>query len=334
MDDMQAENAELRRKISGFIISQAIYAVGRLGIADLLADGPVAAEDLAAATGVDADALQRFLRALAAEDMFVEEPAGTFALTRLGGLMRSDVPGSLVHFSALMAEEAYVAWSEALHSLRTGKAAFEEVYGKPHFEWLAEHPEASEKFNRAQAGLVALRLLPLLERPWNDVGTVVDVGGGNGVLLTELLGRHEHLEGIVFDLPHVVAEAKRTLAEGGVADRATCVGGDFFDRIPAGRDVYVLTQILHDWSDDEAVTILRRTRDAIPADGRLLIVEQVVPAGDAPHPAKLLDLHMLVLLGGKERTEAQWIDLLTRGGFELVSVTHGPRSALLEARPA
>ncbi len=334
MDDLQAENAELRRKISGFIVSQAIYAIGQLGVADLLADGPLTVEELAAATSVDADALQRFLRALAAEDMFVEEPAGTFALTRLGGLMRSDAPGSLRHFSALMAEEAYVAWSEALHSLRTGKPAFEEVYGKPHFEWLADHPEASEKFNRAQAGLVTLRLLPLLERPWEDIGTVVDVGGGNGVLLTELLGRNEHLEGIVFDLPHVVAEAEQTLAEGGVADRATCVGGDFFDRIPAGRDVYVLAQILHDWSDDEAVAILKRCRDAIPDGGRLLIVEHVVPAGNAPHPAKLLDLHMLVLLGGRERTENQWAELLTSGGFELVAVTQGPRSALLEARPA
>ncbi len=333
MDDLQAENAELRRKISGFIISQAIYAVGQLGIADRLADGPASVTDLAAATGVDADALHRFMRALAAEDMFVEQPAGTFALTRLGGLMRSDVPGSLVHFSALMAEEAYVAWSESLHSVRTGKAAFEKVYGKPHFEWLADHPEASEKFNRAQAGLVTLRLLPLLERSWDDVGTVVDVGGGNGVLLTELLGRHEHLEGIVFDLPHVVAEAERTLAEGGVADRATCVGGDFFDKIPAGRDVYVMTQILHDWSDDEAVAILRRTREAIPDDGRLLVIEHVVPAGNEPHPAKLLDLHMLVLLGGRERTEDQWNDLFTRGGFKLVAVTQGPRSALLEAHP-
>ena len=333
VNELDTENAALRRKIMGYITSQAIFAMSTLGLADLLGDEPAAAVDLAAAAGADADALQRFLRVLAAEGLFVESPPGTFALTPMGGLLRSDVPGSLRHFCSLMAGEAYTAWSGAAHSLRTGGPAFDAVFGQPYFEWLAEHPAASARFDRAQAGLVVLRLRPLLNRDWTGVRTVVDVGAGNGQLLTSLLAEWTHLRGVLFDLPHVVAGAAHVLREAGLAARCRCVGGDFFRDMPTGGDVYVLAQILHDWDDDHAVAILRQCRGAMDADGRLLILEHVVHEDGQPHPAKMLDLHMLVMLGGRERTETAWRELLARGGFAAVDISHSARSSLIEARP-
>ncbi|MEU5881423.1 methyltransferase [Spirillospora sp. NPDC047279] len=330
---MADANADVRRKIMGFIVSQAIHAVCELEIPERLAAGPATTAALAESAGADADALRRFLRVLAAEDLVTQEPGDTFALTPAGRLLCADEPGSLRHFAELMSGEAYVAWSRAAHSLRTGEAAFDAVYGSPYFDWLAGHPEEAEAFNRAQAGLVELRLLPLLEWSWGGAGTVVDVGGGNGVLMSALLAARPELKGVVFDLPHVVDEASRTLDAAGLGDRARCAGGDFFAGVPDGGDVYVLAQILHDWADDEAVAILRRCREAMPGDGVLLLLEQVVPEDGGPHPAKLLDLHMLVLLGGRERTAGEWEALLGRGGFGLAAAAQGPRSTLIEARP-
>ncbi|UOE21938.1 methyltransferase [Thermobifida halotolerans] len=315
----------------GFVVSQAIISVTRLRVVEHLGEEALEVRELARRVGADPDALHRFLRLLVAEGLFVEQPPGVFATTPLGALLHEDVPGSLRHFAALMDNEAYQAWSAALHSLRTGEPAFDVVFGKPMFDWLGERPDASSAFNAAQAGLVTLRLLPLVERDWSGVGTVVDVGGGNGRLLGALLSRHEHLRGVLFDLPHVVREAERSV--GGPRDRLRVVGGDFFSAVPSGGDVYVLAQILHDWDDDRAVRILRRCAEAMTPDSRLLILEQVVPEGPQPHPAKMLDLHMLVLLGGRERTESEWGRLLERGGFRVAAIDRSARSSLIEARP-
>lgn len=333
MEDLQTANTELRRKIMGYIVSQAIFVVAELGIADRLAGGPATADELARSTDVDAQALYRFLRALAAEGLFVEGPSGTFALTTAGGLLRGDVPGSLRHLCDLMGAESYQVWAESLYTVRTGKPAFDRVFGQRYFEWIAQHPEASAAFNKSQAGLVALRMLPLLERDWSDTKTVVDVGGGNGALLTALLGRHAYLNGVVFELPHVAEEAARRTVEVKVADRVKWVGGDFFQEVPAGGDTYVLAQILHDWDDEKAAAILANCRRAMSAESRILILDQVIPAGNTPHPGKLLDLHMLVLHGGQERTEAAWRTLLERSRFELSKITHSARSSMIEAIP-
>jgi hypothetical protein len=327
-------NAELRRKLMGFIISQAIVAVTAAGVVDRLATGPSTCEDLAAVAGVDVDALRRYLRVLVAEGVLAQPADDVFALTPMGALLRADTPGSLSHFAVLMSGEAYLAWGQVEHALRTGKSGFEAAYGEPYFSWLAEHPDEQARFNRAQAGLVERRLLPLLERDWTGMSMVVDVGGGNGALLMALLADRPGLRGILLDLPTVVAAAAAALAEAGLADRCQCVPGSFFDDVPSGADVYVLAQILHDWDDEHAVAVLSRCRAAIPAHGRLLVLEQVVPVDDRPHPAKLLDLHMLMMLGGRERTETEWRQLLARGGFDTVDVTHTARSSLIEARPA
>jgi hypothetical protein len=323
----------LRHKLMGFLLSQAIVAVAELGVADELAHGPRSAGDLAGAVGADPDALRRFLRTLAGEGLFVEQPPGTFGLTEMGQLLRADQPGSLRHFATLMTDEAYDAWGQARYSLRTGRPAFPKVFGEPLFDWLAGNPEAAARFNGGQAGLVELRMQPLLERDWAGVSTVVDIGGGNGALLRALLNRYPGLNGVLLDMPGVAAEAERMLDGTALAGRMRCVGGDFRAAVPAGGDVYVLAQILHDWDDEQATAILRRCRQAMPAQASLLILEQILPEGNRPDPAKLLDLHMLVMLGGRERAITEWRDLLAASQFAVSSVTRHSRSCLIEARP-
>ncbi|MTD15667.1 methyltransferase [Nakamurella sp. YIM 132087] len=314
----------------GYIVSRSIMAITEAGIPDLLHDGPRSVPDLATAAGVDADALRRMLGLLESEGLLTGVAPDRVELTGRGRLLCSDTPGSLKHLCALMDHEAYTCWSGAGHALRTGGAAFDQVYGQPYFDWLAGHPDDATRFHAAQAGLVEMRLLPLLALDWSATRTVVDVGAGDGVLLHTLLTAQPHLAGIGFDLPEVTAAAP-------VGERTTRVGGSFFDGVPVGGDTYVLAQILHDWPDVDAVRILRRVREAMLRTGspaaRLLVLEQVVPDDTRPHPARLLDLHMLVLLGGRERTERQWRELLSRSGFRVERITAGARSALLEAVP-
>ncbi|MDV7353442.1 methyltransferase [Rhodococcus oxybenzonivorans] len=327
-------NNRVRKQIMGYIVSQAIAAVCELGVPDKLSNGSRSLPDLATSVGADADALGRFMRVLVAEGLFMEEAAGRFALTEAGELLRVDTPGSLRHLVGLMSKEAYTVWGHSLHSVRTGKESFTEAFGRPYFEWLSDNPSASDEFDRCQAGLVEVRLLPLLNRDWAKTTTVVDIGGGAGTLIETLLGSHPHLRGTVFDLPHVVAESASKFCSADIGDRTTVVGGNFFEEVPQNGDVYVLSQILHDWDDESAGKILGNCRRAISGNGRLLIVEQVLPEVATAHPMALLDLHMLVLLGGRERTATEWRRLLSGHGFTLESITPGPRSSVIESVPA
>lgn len=316
--------------LGGFIVTQALGTAARLEIAELVHERPRTAEELAGAAGAEPDALRRVLRALASIGVFAHVD-GIVHQTELSGLLRDGVPGSVRGHAEMFAGVHYRAWADADTSLRTGEPAFERVFGLPLFDWLGEHPDDSEIFNRSMAAGAAARRAALLALDWSGMKTVVDVGGGTGAMLTSLLAREEQLRGIVFDLPHLRSGAEATIDAAGLRDRCSFAGGSFFEAVPPGADAYVLSQILHDWNDEDAVSILHRCREAVTVTSRLLLVEAVLESGDDPDWGKMLDLHMLVMLGGRERTEDEWRTLLDRGGFDLLPVE--PDAFLLEAVP-
>lgn len=325
----------LLQMMTGYWVSQSLYVAAKLGLPDLLADGPMPSNDLAAATQTHAPSLYRLLRALASLGVFTEVAPATFALSPLADPLRSDHPASMRALAVMYNEEQYRAWGSLLESVRTGESVFEEVFATPYFSYLAQHPEANETFNQAMTGWSAqLDRALLAAYDFSRFATVVDVGGGYGRLLATILAAHPALHGVLFDQPHVVADAGPLLEATGVANRCRSVGGDFFHEVPAGGDVYVLAQIVHDWDDERSVAILQACRRAIPSTGTLLLAELVIAPGDAPDVGKLLDLHMLVLLGGRERTETEYRSLLAASGFTLTAVIPTVAgTSLVEASP-
>ncbi|HEX3273064.1 MAG TPA: methyltransferase, partial [Ktedonobacterales bacterium] len=327
--------AALLQMMTGYWVSKAIYVAAKLGVADLLADGPRTAEELATATQTDALALYRVLRALASIGVFSEVTPRHFALTPMAELLRSGTPNSMRALAIMYAEDQYRAWGDALYSVQTGRPAFEHTFGTTYFDYFTTHPEASQIFNEAMVGWTTqLTDAVVAAYDFSSFSAVADVGGGHGALLAAILKSSPASRGILFDLPHVVESAEPLLSAAGVADRCERVGGDFFAEIPPGADAYVLAQILHDWDDDRSLVILRQIRQVIPDQGKLLIVELILPEGDEPFLGKWLDLHMLVLLGGQERTVAQYATLLHAAGFELAEmVTTSEPQSIIEARP-
>jgi hypothetical protein len=327
---------QLARMISGYWISRAIYVVAKLRIADRLADGPQPAEELAAAAGAAAEPLYRVLRALAGVGVFTQEADGRFRLNPLAGYLREGVPDSLWAFALMLGEEQYHAWDDLPQTIRTGEPAFERLYGLPPFAYLSRHPEQAKIFDGAMTTFGGRATeLALDAYDLSDVETLVDVGGGLGANLARILGRYPAMQGVLFDQPHVVARARPHLDAAGVSDRCALVGGDFFETAPEGADAYLLGHILHDWEDARAGLILDTLRRAVPGGARLLVLEHVLPEGAGASFGKLLDLHMLVLLGGRERTEAEYRRLFADHGFRLTRVvpTAG-ESAVIEAVPA
>ena len=234
----------------------------------------------------------------------------------------------------MYAEEQYRAWGELLHSVRTGEMAFDHQFGTGYFAYLAQHPEADRVFNEAMTGWTHQLVGAVVDTyDFSPFKTTVDVGGGYGTLLAAILRRNPGARGILFDQPHVVASAEEHLATSGVAARCTAVGGDFFAAVPAG-DAYALAQILHDWDDERCVVIFEQCRRAMSDHGKLLVVELVLPRGDEAFFGKWLDLHMLVLLGGRERTAAEYDALFRAAGFELARVVPTPPGpSVVEAVP-
>jgi hypothetical protein len=236
----------------------------------------------------------------------------------------------------MYAEEQYRAWGDFLYSVKTGKPAFERHFGTSYFAYLAEHPDADQVFNEAMSGWTTQLVGAVTDAyDFAPFKTIVDVGGSYGTMLAAILRNNPAARGVLFDQPHVVAAARRQLAEAGVADRCTTVSGDFFVEVPAGGDAYVLAQILHDWDDERSVAILRQCRRAMPTHGRLLVIELVLPPGEEPFRGKWLDLHMLVLLGARERTATEYDALFRRAGFTLMRVVPTAAGAsIVEAVPA
>jgi hypothetical protein len=321
--------------LSGYWISQSIYVAAKLGIADLLAGGPQTADELAATTKTHAKSLYRLLRALASVGVFREDERRRFVNTPTSETLRADVPGSQLAMAILLGEEHYHAWGEVMHCVRTGESGFEKVYKQPIFDWLSAHPEQAAVFDQAMVSVHGRETGAMIDAyEFSTIGVLADIGGGNGSVLREVLARHPKMRGLLCDLPGVVERAKPLIAQSGLADRLQTAVTDFFKEVPKGADAYLMRHIIHDWDDEESLQILKNVRRAVSANGRLLIVEGVVPAGNEPSFTKLLDLNMLVLPGGQERTADEYRTLFEAAGFRLASITptHSEVS-VIEGRP-
>jgi len=262
------------------------------------------------------------MRTLASLGVLTEREAERFALTPLGEALKMGAPGAarstLIAFGG---EWFRQGWGELLYSLQTGKPGFDKALGMPLFEYLKQNPEEASHFSAAMVGFHGPEPPTVAAAyDFSRFKTIVDVGGATGNMLAAILSRHVGPRGVLFDRPHVVRDAPALLKARGVEERVTIEPGNFFDSVPAGGDAYVLSHIIHDWTEDQCLTILGHCRKAMKPDGRLLIVEMVLPAGDTPHPGKILDMVMLVIPGGQERTEAEYAALLGKAGFRLTRV--------------
>jgi SAM-dependent methyltransferase len=328
-----AVRAELSVLLFGFMRTQAISVAANLGIADLIGDEPRDVSELAHESGAHEPSLYRLLRLLTSEGVFEEREPRRFANNRLSEGLRSSAPSSMRYIAISMGMEMYRSWTSALHSFKTGEPGFDEQFGLPWFDYLAQHSEASDVFNRAMAAGTRTRLEALVRHDWAPFRRVADIGGGTGSTIAAVLAANPQLEGALFDLPGVVAGAAEILERAGVAARCAVFGGDFFDDPLPPADAYLLVQILHDWGDERAAAILRNCRRSIATDGRLLIVDGVVAPGSAADPLKHMDLHMLVMLGGKERSEEEWRELLSGEAFDVVRIAPSGAKHMIEARP-
>jgi hypothetical protein len=308
--------------LSGSWLAQACYAAVKLGLPDQLAAGPRTAADLAAATGAHARTLARLLRALASAGVLRHCGAGRFGLTPVGQLLRTGAPGSAVQTALMQGEEVFRSFAEIMHTVRTGEPAFEKVYGQPFYAYLDEHPAAARTFHDAMGGQPVPAVLSTCDL--SGARSVVDVGGGDGALLARLLTDHPGMRGALVERPDALRQAGSRLSAAGLAQRVELLEGSFFDPLPAGRDIYVLARILHNWADARARHILDRVHEAMPPGGRLLVLEELLPA--EPDPAAgggLVDLLMLVTLEGYDRTEDEYRQLLSEAGFEVRAARPG-----------
>jgi SAM-dependent methyltransferase len=317
---------------SSYWLSQAIYVAAKLGIADLLVDGPQSCATLAAVTRSDEASLFRVMRALASAGIFSHLEDGRFALSQLAEGLQSAVPGSLSDAVITLGEIHYQACGALLHSVQTGDPAFNKVFGAGLFDYLGRHPEAAGSFNRGMTNLASmLAYAVVFAYDFAGISSVVDVGGGEGRFLEKILEFHPGMRGTVFDSTVPVGCAERTNRAG---TRCSYVWGNFFDCVPAGADAYFVCGVLHDWDDDRALRVLGNCRRAISKNGKLLLLEMVVPPTVAADFSKLLDLNMLVMTGGRERTSAEFSALLGRAGYRMTRIipTLAPQS-LIESVP-
>jgi hypothetical protein len=303
-------------------------------VADALEPAPVQVNELAAKVGAHPQALYRVLRACTAVGVFTEQPGQTFANNALSQTLRSNVPGSMRDFAiAQSAPGHWRPWEQLTQVVKTGKSSATEALGCELWDWYGSHAEESAAFSGAMDNLsaqVAAEVTKAID--FSDVGRVVDVGGAKGTLVSAVLRAFPKTKGVLLDLPHVVEPVKKTLAAVGLAERCEAVAGDFFKAVPQG-DVMLLKQILHDWNDEQCITLLRNCAESLPTGGRVLVVEMVISEDGSPSPAHLMDINMLVLLPGKERTATEYAKLFAAAGLELERVhpTHSPFS-IVEAK--
>ena len=323
----------LFQMVIGKWISQALGTVVALGVADQLRNRARRCRDIARDVKVSEDGLYRLLRALASVGVFAESAERRFTLTAMGQLLRRDHPESVAGYALFTAHDStWRPWGRLDYSVKTGMPAFDAVFGAPIFEYLSSHPDVAAVFDAAMTSISAREASATCEAyDFKGVKTVMDVAGGHGLLLATILRRHKTMRGVLFDLPHVSAGASATFTRTGVTSRVRIESGDFFKELPSGADAIVMKHIVHDWDDDSATRILQACHRALGPRGKVLIIDPVVPPGNAPHYGKLLDLEMLVLTPrGRERTKAEFTGLLQGAGFRLsrVVATKSPLSVV------
>ena len=324
----QSGRSELQQMIGAYRVSQMLAVAGRLRLADHLAAGARQVDELARLTGTHEDSLYRMLRALACFDVFAEESGRTFRLTPKAEWLRSDIPHSLrVAAEAVGEEWQWQPWGDLLHTVKTGETAFDDIYGESTWTWFDRHPAAAARFNELMDAVTVAEAQAIAGAfDFSGARTIVDVAGGRGVLLAEILRQHPHARGILFNLPSVIDSARAALGTS-VADRMELVAGNFFQDVPPGGDIYILKNVIHDWDDKRSADILASCRRAMTSTPSiLLIVEYVVRPGPPACLAKMADVHMMVRTGGRNRTEEEWRELLTDSGLRLRGVvpTSGP----------
>jgi ubiquinone/menaquinone biosynthesis C-methylase UbiE len=308
----------MQQMIMGFWISRAIYSAAKFGIADLLRNGPKTVRELANASGTHAPSLYRLLRALASVGVFAEDQDGQFHSTPIAATLQSDAPGSLRYFAmAELGQEHYSAWEEFPYSVQTGETAFVHRFGEEVWSYYSKHPEQADVFNNAMTKITQLVNAGVLASyDFARFRRVVDVGGGHGEFLASILKANPKSRGVLFDSPHVISGATR-ISEEGLSGRCELVAGDFFETVPDDGDAYILKWIIHDWSDERSAAVLKNCRRAMAKNGMVLIIETVIAKGNELSFGKFVDLNMLVMTGGCERTEEEYKQLLAAAGFQL-----------------
>ncbi|MCP4422382.1 MAG: methyltransferase [Chloroflexi bacterium] len=331
LGDEQPKSA-LLQMIIGFWTSQAIYVAAKLGIADLLKDGPKSSDALAKSTETSPRELFRLLRFLASIGIFAEVGNGSFELTPLATYLQAETPGSLRSLVIYYGEETYQPWGSILHSIKTGETAFNHVHKGGVFQYLAQHPESAAVFNQAMTEYTAEESTAVMTAyDFSKFDKIVDVGGGQGSFIAAILKANAKPNGVLFDLPQGIEGARDHLEATDLIDRCEVIGGDFFESIPSGGDAYIFKNIIVNWDDEQTVALLKNCHDAMADNGKLLIIEvSVTLSKNAPSFSKLFDLHMLVMTGGRGRTEEEFQTLFAATGFKLTNIilTESPVSII------
>ncbi len=324
----------LQQMIVGHWISQAIYVAAQLGVADLLKDGSKSYDELATATGVDARSLYRLLRALASVGIFAESSSGQFELTPLAECLQSDQSNSLRAYAIRSGQSwEWQPWGHLLESVKTGKPVFKNIFGMEMFDYLAAEPSAAKIYNQAISSFSNKQDPAIVAGyDFSSICNLVEIAGGRGTLVSSILKANLTMNGVLFDLPHVIEDARPLIETLGLQERCQLVAGDFFESVPTGGDAYLLRYIIHDWDDERAIAILKNCYQAMQPNGRLLLVEMVIPPGNKPFYGKLVDLQLLLNYGGCERTEAEYQALLETAGFSMTTIlTVAPSVSIVEA---
>jgi hypothetical protein len=319
----------------GFRSTQVIYVIAKLDLAGHLAGGPLTAAELAPRVNVHPESLGRVLRLAAFYGLVTELPEGRFELTPLARPLRGDIDDSIAPTAVMLGQEHYGAWGGLLQSVKSGESAFQQVYGMPMFDYLAKHPDAQADFDAAMGAGTEVFLRSLVDvYDFSESHVIVDVGGGNGSVSAMILKQNPSMEAVIYDQPQVLVAADSYLSNAGVRARCRLVPGNFFETIPDGGDLYLLSTIIHDWDDERALRILRNCRAAMRPTATVLLLETILPEHGHPSQAAMADVNMMVMLTGRERTETQYRELLAAADMRLTRlVAVSARDSLIEARP-